>query len=167
MVKRNQINKILFLFITIVTLAVFIESKNKIPRLANRKLVDTKLSESLQGTDQLTSIDYNHDTDSAKKTVTNSYKRQNFRLDFSKKMPKFIKLEVKNTKSGSLNPLVYFSSTDENCNEGREQMVKSVYGDTVTLWLKQDEFSGGDLYILVECVEDSCNYDLSFTHYTI
>ena len=79
-----------------------------------------------QGVDGITGIEYNHDQKFVEYEVENAKKIQRFRLDLEqgKNILYYMKVEV--TVVGDFpTPLLCFSSSDSNCNENREQIVKN------------------------------------------
>ena len=100
-------------------------------------------------------------------TKTNVQDTQKFRLDFEQAggIPLglgYIHVELTKT-SGDKTPILYFSSVDENCKEGRQQFAKSPNSDYVDLWVKTEEFDPhGDLLICVENLQTT-SYKLQFT----
>ena len=99
--------------------------------------------------------------------VTKAYQKQQFRLDFDNGIPRkiaYVRVDLK-VDNNVLTPLLHFSSTDDNCQDGRQQFAKEVNSDTVTLWLKVEEFEDGDLFIVVDCLTEDfkTDYTLTFT----
>ena len=107
-------------------------------------------------TTSFTWIQYDYNTHTVSYSVTNAIKRQNFRLDFDNDIPRsinYVKVELK-ADNDIPTPILQFSSTDDNCHDGREQMAKDPNSNLVILWLKVEEFQDGDLFVLVECLTD-------------
>ena len=126
-----------------------------------------KLSTTHEGTDQLTGIDYDTSTNTVSYSVIKAYQKQNFRLDFpNSQIPRsidYIRVDLK-ADNNIPTPLLHFSSTDNNCADPRQQIVKSPNSDTATLWVKVNEFEQDDLFVLVELVtDDESEYTLTFT----
>ena len=118
-----------------------------------------------EGTDDLTTIDFDANTWESNYEVTNAKKSQRFRVSFVDKMksPFYMKIEVTSTDDKS-SPILCFSSTDQNCDE-REQIVKNPNGKSNLMWLRRDQYvkEEENLYIKVICPEEGAGYILSFT----
>ncbi len=122
----------------------------------------------IKGTETLTWIDFDYTTNSAFLKVTDAnHPSQNFALYFENDIPRsvdYIRVDLKVLTSNVPTPILHFSSIDENCLDGRQQIAKNPNSDTATLWLKVEEFQDGDLYISVECLTDATtDYSLTFT----
>ena len=127
----------------------------------------TSIKLSADGSDKLTGLDYDYNSHSTSIDINKAYQLQNFRLDFEKGIPRtisYIRVEVKVT-DGNKTPILHFSSTDDNCADGRQQIAKNPNNDTSTLWLKVEEFENDDLFVLVECLTNDkvTSYTLIFT----
>ena len=112
-------------------------------------------------------VDYDFTTNTGTVTATLADDLSQYRLDFSKEIPRglsYFHVELKVTNDQPT-PIIYFSSTDDTCTDSRQQMAKSPNKDTVELWLKTEEFYDGDLFILVECLTGAgkTSYTLTFT----
>ncbi len=128
-------------------------------------LISFSNQEKHQGVDGITGIDYNHDQKFVEYEVENAKKIQRFRLDLEqgKNILYYMKVEV--TVVGDFpTPLLCFSSSDSNCNENREQIVKNPNGKTNLMWLKREQFIEDDqeLYIQVICEKEGAGYILRF-----
>ena len=111
-------------------------------------------------------IEFDTSTLTNSHTETNASQKQKFRLDFSNGIPRSVNyIRVDLQKSGDIpTPILHFSSTDNNCESPREQIVKNPNNDTVTMYLKVEEFQDGDLFILVELTStDKSGYTITFT----
>ena len=107
-------------------------------------------------------IDYDNKAGYVETEIIKAEKRYTFGVDFGSKdpIPYYIKVEV-NSSDTNPAPLLCFSNNDMNC-QSRNQLVKNPNGKTATIWLKREEFSNGDqeLFILVECLNDGCSYNI-------
>ena len=131
-------------------------------------LTQYALSFTVQGTDEITPVDYDQSAGFVSVSVTQANAKQKFRLDFPNgEAPRgvnFVRVTLKKDTADIPMPILHFSSTDDNCADGRQQIAKDPNSDTVTMLLKTEEFSKDDLFVLVELLStDKSDYTLTFT----
>ena len=103
--------------------------------------------------------------DSFSKNVSYSpsefFKKQNYKLIFDGNIPNYIKVESK-SKIPFSHQILYFSPVNDYKNN-RKQMAQAPYKNITNMWIKKQQFQnvGGELYFMVECVGNDCNYDLN------
>ncbi|MCQ2383230.1 MAG: hypothetical protein MJ060_05435, partial [Clostridia bacterium] len=80
-------------------------------------------SQKHEGTTSLTWIDYDYNSNTVSYSVQNAVTRQNFRLDFDNGIPRTINyVLVELTADNDIpTPLLQFSSSDDNCYDGRQE----------------------------------------------
>ena len=85
-------------------------------------------------------------------------KKARYELTFgSQTLNNYIKVAVSNYKDNQI-PVLYFSGTDSKCIENRYQLAKG--GE---MWIKREQFQNAHFYLVVECPQINCNYDLTFS----
>ena len=109
-------------------------------------------------------IQYNFIENYVEKKIEYSTKKQTFMVDFSDnptQIPFYLKIMAISDDNNPA-PLLYFSSTDPNCNE-REQLVKNSNGKRVFFWIRREEFEKieQELYFMVECENVGYAYTVS------
>ena len=113
---------------------------------------------------QVTWIDYDYNTMTVERKMTDPGKTHSYALDFKGGLiPYYVKVEVTSDDTNPA-PLVCFSNKQQTCTE-REQLVKNAAGKTAVMWLKREQFEKDDqeLYVYVECPVNNCQYTIKFT----
>jgi len=89
------------------------------------------------------------------------FKRQNYKLIFNGDIPNYIKIESKG-KTSSSHQILYFSPVNDYKNN-RQQIAQEPYKNITNMWIKKQQFqnSGENLYFMVECIGNDCDYDLN------
>ena len=89
------------------------------------------------------------------------FKKQNFKLIFDGIIPNYIQVESKSRISSS-RQILYFSPVNDY-KKNRQQMAQEPYKNITNMWIKKQQFqnSGENLYFMVECIGDDCDYDLN------
>ena len=130
--------------------------------------VQSTLSLTLKGTTGITAVDYPSSGNTVTSKMTGAYEKQRFRLDFpNTEVPRgvnYVRVDLKKETDIPM-PILHFSSTDDNCESGRQQIVKNPNNDTISMYLKTEEFMDGDLFVVVELVktDGQSDYSLTFT----
>ena len=114
-------------------------------------------------TDELISIIFDSDIKDQSYSFEKANKIQKFILIFNNKENIKNYIKVESISNNNLNQILYFSTTDPNGKINRDQMAQSASGNTVSMWIKKEQFQNNDdkFYLVVECKSDTCDYTLN------
>ena len=115
----------------------------------------------IEGNDKLMSLTYDYNISKVSLLVKKAFKKQKFLLLFkeSEKNPNYIKVET--ISKNNSNQILYFSTTDPEGNENRDQISFEQISNTSYMWIKKEQYQNSKFYLIVECREESCDYDLN------
>ena len=115
----------------------------------------------IEGTNELTSLEYDYDSTIVSLFVKKAFKKQKFNILFKEKEinPKYVKVEA--ISKNNLNQILYFSNTDPEGDKNRDQISYEQLSNSSYIWIKKEQFEKNNFYLIVECWEDSCDYDLN------
>ena len=108
-------------------------------------------------------IELKYDSFSGKVSYTSNefFKKQNYKIIFDGTIPNYIKVESK-SKISSSRQILYFSPVNDYKNN-RQQIGQEPYKNITNMWIKKQQFqnSGENLYLMVECLGNDCDYELN------
>ncbi len=109
-------------------------------------------------------IEYEEEKQYAEKDIQNAEQKVTYALNLDSKSCNYY-MKVTVTPKGDIpTPILCFSPSDANCRDNKQAISRVTNGGPAILLLKREQFYEGsdELYVLVTCKEDNCNYNIKF-----
>ena len=88
--------------------------------------------------------------------------KQRYNIIINTTLPNYIEVDVK-SKDGNSGQYIYFSSYDQSCMSGREQLSQGV-GSQTKMYIKKEQIKNYYFYLVVECkLNSTCSFTMTLT----